>query len=101
MKQDAFNEMFRNRTKALAQGIIRELEEIKYSDALGVIRKQLIWSVTSTVANFRTVCRARSAHERFAKLCIVVEEAGGILLWMWDLSSRKRWVYFTVKLRRT
>ncbi|MFC4872210.1 four helix bundle protein [Negadavirga shengliensis] len=82
MKQDVFNEVFRNRTKALALKVVRESEEIKYSDALGIIRKQLIRSVTSTAANFRAVCRARSERERFAKLCIVVEEADESLFWM-------------------
>ncbi len=38
--------------------------------------------MTSTAANFRAVCRARSERERFAKLCIVVEEADKNLFWM-------------------
>jgi four helix bundle protein len=82
MKLDAFNEIFRRRTKLLALGVIRELDGIRYSDALGVIRKQLFRSVTSTGANFRAVCRARSDRERFAKLCIVLEEADETLFWM-------------------
>ena len=89
MKQDVFNVLFRNRTKALALGIIGEMDGIKYSDALGVIRKQLICSVTSTAANLRAVRRTRSERESFAKLCIVVEEADENLFWMWDLSQGK------------
>lgn len=82
MKQAEFNETFRMRTKLLALEVIKTVGKLKYSDALGVIRKQLIRSVTSTAANFRTVCRARSERERYANLCIVVEEADEVLFWM-------------------
>lgn len=82
MKQEEFNELFRKRTKILALEIIRITSVIKYSDALGIIRKQLIRSATSVAANFRAVCRARSEKERFAKLCIVVEEADETLFWI-------------------
>ena len=84
MKQDEFNELFRNRTKILALRVITLLSDLKYidSDAFGTIRKQLVRSVTSTAANFRAVCRARSDRERFAKLCIVVEEADETLFWI-------------------
>jgi four helix bundle protein len=82
MKQEDFNELFRYRTKAVALEIIRITSAIKFSDSVGVIRKQLIRSVTSVAANFRAVCRARSEKERFAKLCIVVEEADETLFWI-------------------
>ena len=82
MKQEDFNELFRQRTKKLALEIIRIVSPLKYSDALGVIRKQLIKASTSVAANFRAVCRARSERERFSKLCIVVEEADETVFWM-------------------
>lgn len=82
MKQEEFNELFRNRTKGLALKIIRITSPLKYSDALGIIRKQLIRSATSVAANYRAVCRSRSERERFAKLCIVVEEADETLFWI-------------------
>lgn len=82
MKPEEFNTIFRGRTKCLALRMIHETEVLKYSDALGVIRKQLIRSVTSTEANFRSVCMARPERERYSKLCIVVEEAGETLFWM-------------------
>jgi four helix bundle protein len=40
--------------------IIAIVSDLKYSDALSVIIKQLIRSVTSVAANYRAVCRARS-----------------------------------------
>ena len=82
MKQEEFNEIFRQRTKALSLEVIRIVSELKYSDAIGIIRKQLFKSVTSVAANFRAVCRARSEKERYSKLCIVVEEADETLLWI-------------------
>lgn len=82
MKQEEFNELFRNRTKRLALEIIRITSGLKFSDGLSIIRKQLIRSVTSVAANYRAVCRARSERERFAKLCIVVEEADETLFWI-------------------
>jgi len=82
MKQEEFNEIFRQRTKALSLEVIRIVSELKYSDAIGIIRKQLFKSVTSVAANFRAVCRARSDKERYSKLCIVVEEADETLLWI-------------------
>ena len=82
MKQEEFNELFRERTKKLALNIISIVSEINYSDALGIIRKQLIRSVTSVAANYRAVCRARSEKEKYAKLCIVVEEADETLFWI-------------------
>jgi four helix bundle protein len=82
MKQEEFNEIFRSRTKALALGLIKIASEVKYSDALSVIRKQLFRSVTSVAANFRAVCRGRSDKEKYSKLCIVVEEADETLFWI-------------------
>mgnify|MGYP003591999887 CR=1 FL=1 len=82
MKQEEFNEQFRRRTKQLALDIIKMVSSIPYSDALGVIRKQLIKASTSMAANFRASCRARSDQELFSKLCIVVEETDETVFWL-------------------
>ncbi|MFZ1677102.1 MAG: four helix bundle protein [Saprospiraceae bacterium] len=82
MKQEEFNELFRQRTKKLALAIITITTPLKYSDALGVIRKQLIRASTSVASNFRAVCRSRSDREKFSKLCIVVEEADEVPFWI-------------------
>ncbi len=82
MKQEEFNEQFRNRTKRLALEIIKLISPLKYSDALGVMRKQEIRACTSVASNFRALCRARSEREKFAKLCIVVEEADETIFWL-------------------
>lgn len=77
-----YNEIFRERTKKLAIDIIQTLSPLPYSDALGIIRKQIIRSATSTAANYRAMGRARSSKERFAKLSIVIEEADETLFWL-------------------
>lgn len=66
----------------MALDIIHLVSPLKFSDALAIIRKQLIRSATSVAANFRAVCRARSEKDRYAKLCIVVEEADETLFWI-------------------
>lgn len=82
MRQEDFNEQFRNRTKANSVKTIKIVSKIKYSDESSVIKKQLVKCVTSVASNYRAVCRARSENEKFAKLCIVVEEADETLFWL-------------------
>lgn len=82
MYQKSFNDTYRDRTRSLALRVIREVNDIKNSDTVNILRKQLVKSVTSTAANFRAVCRARSEKEKYAKLCIVVEEVDETLFWL-------------------
>jgi len=77
-----YNDIFRGRTKKLALEIVREMAKVKFSDEVSVIRKQIIRSATSVAANYRAVCRARSERERYAKMCIVVEEADETAFWL-------------------
>lgn len=77
-----YNQVFSNRTKILSINIINELSGLPYSDKVSVIRKQIFRSSTSTAANYRAMCRARSEKEKYAKLCIVVEEADETLFWL-------------------
>jgi len=77
-----FNQIFRDRTKNFSLSIIKLLSPLPYSDAVSVIRKQIIRSATSVAANYRAVSRARSDKERFAKICIVVEEIDETQLWL-------------------
>lgn len=77
-----YNQVFRDRTKNFSVLVIKSLSSLPYSDALSVIRKQIIRSATSVAANYRAVSRARSEKEKFAKLCIVVEEIDETQLWL-------------------
>lgn len=53
-----------------------------YSDKVSVIRKQIFRSAGSVAANYRAMCRARSDKEKYAKICIVVEEADETVFWL-------------------
>ncbi|RLJ23468.1 four helix bundle protein [Chryseobacterium sp. 7] len=77
-----FNQIFRERTKSFSIAIIRALSLLPYSDDISIIRKQIIRSATSVAANYRAVSRARSEKEKFAKMCIVVEEIDETQLWL-------------------
>ncbi|CAI9682328.1 four helix bundle protein [Elizabethkingia anophelis] len=80
--EENYNQIFVQKTKALAVRLINELSEIPYSDKVSVIRKQIFRSSTSVASNYRAMCRARSKKERYAKICIVVEEADETLFWL-------------------
>lgn len=77
-----FNQIFKDRTKSFSISIIKLLSSLPYSDALSIIRKQIIRSSTSVAANYRAVARARYDKERFAKICIVTEEIDETQLWL-------------------
>ena len=62
-----FNQEFRDRTKKNSISIIKSLAPLPYSDDLSIIRK---------------VTRARSEKEKYAKVCIVVEEADETQFWL-------------------
>lgn len=68
--------------KNFSIAIIRTLSSLLYSDDLSIIRKQIIRSATFVAANYRAVSRARSKKEKFAKICIVVEEIDQTQLWL-------------------
>lgn len=82
MIENNYNQIFAQRTKALAIKIINDLSELPYSDKVSVIRKQIFRSASSTAANYRAMCRARSDKEKYAKICIVVEEADETVFWL-------------------
>lgn len=77
-----FNKVFSDRTKTLSIKIINIISDLPYSDKVSVIRKQIIRSCTSVASNYRAMCRARSNKEKYAKICIVVEEADETMFWI-------------------
>lgn len=77
-----YNQHFKARTKAFALSVIRFAEKKERSISSDIILKQLVRSATSIAANYRASCIARSDKERYAKLCIVVEEADEADFWL-------------------
>src|SRR5688572_16181337 len=84
---ESYNEHFRARTKAFALDVIRLADDLPNKPSVWVLSKQAIRSSSSTAANYRAMCLARSSAERFAKLCIVVEESDEALFWIEMLSE--------------
>lgn len=82
MMENNYNQIFAQRTKTLAINIINSLSDLAYSDKVSVIRKQIFRSASSVAANYRAMCRARSDKEKYAKICIVVEEADETVFWL-------------------
>jgi four helix bundle protein len=75
-------EELKSRTKKLAINIIKLCRTFPKEEESIIIKRQIIRSATSTAANYRAVCRARSDAEFFSKLSIVVEEADETLFWL-------------------
>lgn len=82
MEHLSFNEKWRARTKAFAIMVIRAYAKMPKIDEVRIVGRQLIKAATSVAANFRAYCRGRSDAEKYAKLCIVVEEADESLFWL-------------------
>lgn len=82
MKNSEFANIIKKRAKLLALQIIKMRGQLPNDPAGWVIGKQVIRSSTSTAANYRAACRARSQAEFFAKLSITVEEADETCFWL-------------------
>ena len=70
------------RTKKLVLRHIKLFQALPKSEEARIIGKQLLRSASSTGANYRAVCRARSKAEFFSKLSITIEEADETLFWL-------------------
>jgi four helix bundle protein len=82
LEKEIFIEGLRKRTRKFAVDVIIFCNSLKTCKASSVITYQLVKSATSTGANYRAVCRARSKSEFFSKICIVVEEADESEYWL-------------------
>ena len=81
-EKEDFIEKMKQRTKQFAVDVINFCDTLKTSKSSSVITYQLIKSATSTGANYRAACRARSKNEFFSKICIVVEEIDESEYWL-------------------
>jgi len=81
-EKEMFIEKMKKRTKKFAVDIILFCDTLKTCKASGVITYQIVKSATSTAANYRAACRARSKKEFFSKICIVVEEVDETEFWL-------------------
>jgi four helix bundle protein len=74
------------------------VEKLPKGVATNVISYQIVKSATSVGANYRAVCRARSAREFISKLNIVLEEADECCFWLEIIQSRN-WLKVDTELR--
>lgn len=81
-EKELFIEELKKRTKKFAVDIIKFCDSLKDGKASSVITYQLIKSATSTGANYRATCRARSQAEFYSKICIVEEESDESEYWL-------------------
>jgi four helix bundle protein len=81
-EKEIFIEKMKKRTKKFAVDVIEFCDSLKNCKASSVITYQLVKSATSTGANYRAACRARSQKEFFSKICIVVEEVDESEYWL-------------------
>lgn len=77
-----FVEAMRDRTKKLVLRHIKLFQSLPSTEEARLIGKQLLRSASSTGANYRAACRARSKAEFFSKLSITIEEADESLFWL-------------------
>jgi len=75
-------EALKNRTKQFAIDAVRLCELLPRTTSGNVVCRQLVRSATSTAANYRAACRARSDAECEAKLGIVEEEVDESAFWL-------------------
>ena len=81
-EKEVFIGKMKKRTKKFAVDVIRFCDSLKPGKASSVITYQLVKSATSTGANYRAACKARSKNDFFSKICIVVEEADESEYWL-------------------
>jgi len=81
-EKNIFIEKMKTRTKKFAVDIIKFCDTLIDCKASSVITYQLVKSSTSTGANYRASCIARSQNEFYSKICIVVEEVDESEYWL-------------------
>ena len=86
-EKEIFIEKMKGKTKKFAVDVIGFCDSLKTCKASGVITYQLVKSSSSTGANYRAACKARSKKEFFSKICIVVEEIDESEYWLEVISD--------------
>lgn len=75
-------EQLKQRTRDYGLRILRLVDALPHGPTADQIARQLVRCGTSVGANYRSACRAKSARDFVAKLCIVEEEADESLYWL-------------------
>lgn len=70
-----------DRTKKFAVRIVGAFVRLPKTEEARVLGRQFLRSGTSVAANYRAVCRARSAADFISKISVVAEETDETLFW--------------------
>ena len=81
-EKEKFIEEMKVRTMRFAVNVIKLCNTLKKGKASDVVSYQIVKAASSTAANYRAACRARSKSEFFSKICIVVEESDETEYWL-------------------
>lgn len=82
MEKKEFEDLVKMRSQDLAVEIVKWYDQVKKTDSIRILGKQLVRSSTSVASNYRAACVARSRKEFFSKISIVVEEADESVFWL-------------------
>ncbi len=77
-----FGQELKDRFKKFALRIMKLANSLPYKDRGKLIGDQIFRAGTSSAANYRAACRARSNDEFISKLCIVEEELDECMFWL-------------------
>ncbi|MBK8037569.1 MAG: four helix bundle protein [Verrucomicrobiaceae bacterium] len=77
-----FAKQMQERTMLFALRVIRMSQKLPKSEEATVMRRQILRSATSVAANYRAVCRAKSAADFASKMKTLIEEADETALWL-------------------
>ena len=72
----------KNRFKAATVSLIVDLKAIQFPHGAYDIKRQLLRGSSSSAANYRAACRAKSEADFVYKLSIVEEECDETLFWL-------------------
>ncbi len=89
----------KRRTKQFALLVIRLCRIVPRNEESRIICRQLLRSATSTAANYRAVCRARSHADFISKLGIVLEEIDESSFWLALTEANELVAIFVASLR--
>jgi len=70
------------RTMGLAVEVVKLTKSLPYSQEGKIITNQIIRCASSTAANYRASCRAKSRKDFIAKMGIVEEECDETIFWL-------------------
>ncbi len=77
-----FGQELKDRFKKFALRVMKLANALPYKNRGKIIGDQLFRAGTSSAANYRAACRARSNDEFISKLCIVEEELDECMFWL-------------------